>query len=575
MPSIKQQHIACMKTILLAVIVWIIPYSGIAQVFSNLDFEYGVYKAQPRKWSIEGEGKNYAAHLDSTRSKSGIKSLYATLRDAQVFVFLSIPGKLVAGKQIHIEGYLKSTSSDSLVTMLMLHDPTGGRPIASPPSPKNDDWTLISHHASFPQNFSSDRLLVALMAEGTGEFWFDNVRITIDGQNYGNGEADFREPTKKEIEALSETIIPIGSLAPDSENNDLIPIKKIVAKANIVALGENSHGSASIYKLKLRLIQYLVENEGFSIFALESPTVEADRINDYVLSGKGTKAQVLKDLVYPSWQTQEMVDIIEWMKSHNKNSPNKIQFRGFDMQNGSSALEAVADFAERHDSKLTMEVVELKNLYSDSSKDDQKWKLIVQRAEEVNKQLNLQSYSNIDPGYVDRIRHYMDIVVQGIPPAFKSEKSRSRDEYMAHNVNWILKHSGDKKLILSADNTHVTKASGKMGYFLKEMYGDKYLPFGFTYSKGTYSAYGPEKYYEVHPPFAGTYEYFLSKASYKNFFLDLKSANEIDLINKPAGFRSIGSRPQETTQFTEINLKNHFDVVVYIENSVHTESIIK
>jgi erythromycin esterase len=563
-----------MKTILLAVIVWVIPHRGIAQVFSNLDFEYGVYKSQPRKWSIEGEGENYAARLDSTQNKSGAKSLYVTLKNAQVFVFLAIPGKLVAGKQVQIEGHLKSASSDSIVTMLMFHDPAGGRPIASPPNPKSKDWTLVSHQASFPQSFSSDRLLVALMAEGTGQFWFDKVRITVDGQDYGNAEADFRDPTKNEIEALDKAIIPIRSLAADHKTTDLTPLKQIVAKASIVALGENSHGSASIYKLKLRMIQYLVESEGFSIFALESPTVEADRINDYILTGKGTKDQILKDLVFPSWQTHEMVEIIEWMKLHNQKSPNKIQFRGFDMQNGSSALEAVADFTKRHDSTFATEVFELEKLYSDSTKDDQKWKLAVQRAEGVNKHLNAQKYSNINPDYVERIRHYMDIFSQSISSDYKSEKTKNRDEYMAQNVNWILKHSGDK-IILSADNTHVTKASGKMGYFLKEMHSDKYLPFGFTYSKGTYSAYGPEQHYEVHPPFAGTYEYFFSKARYKNFLLDLRSINNIDLLNKPGGFRSIGSRPQETTQFTEIDLKSHFDVVVYIENSVHTERLIK
>lgn len=565
-----------MKTILLAITIWTIPHLGVAQVFSNLDFEYGVYKSQPRKWSIEGEGENYTAHLDSTQNKSGTKSLYVKLKNAQVFVFLSMPGKLIAGKQIQVEAYLKSASSDSLVTMLMFHDPTGGRPIASPPGQRSEDWTLISHQASFSQSFSSDRLLVALMAEGTGRFWFDNVRITINGQDYGNAEADFRDPTKNEIEALDKTIIPIKSLSSDGKANDLTPLKQIVSQASIVALGENSHGSASIYQLKLRMIQHLVESEGFSVFALESPTVEADRINDYVLSGKGTKDQVLKDLVYPSWQTKEMVEIIEWMKLHNQKNQYKIQFRGFDMQNGSSALEAVADFSKRHDSTLAAAVLELEKLYNDSSKDDQKWKLIVQRAEEVNKQLNAQSYSNIDPDYVDRIRHYMDIFSQSIPSEYKSEKPKSRDEYMARNVNWILKHSGDNnKIILSADNTHVTKASGKMGSFLKEIHSDKYLAFGFTYSRGTYSAYGPERYYEVHPPFAGTYEYFFSKSKSKNFLLDLRTTKNIDLLSKPAGFRSIGSRPQETTQFTEINLRNHFDVIAYIENSVHTESLIK
>lgn len=565
------------KNLLPVLILLAIPYLGIAQVFSNLDFEYGVYKAQPRKWAIEGEGENYSARLDSLNSKKGNKSLYVTVKNAQVFIFLSIPGKLIAGKDIQVEGYFKSSSSDSLQAMLMFHNPNGGRPIPSQPNnSKSKEWEIISHQASFPDNYSSDRLLIALMANGTGRFWFDNVKIKIGGQEYGNGHPDFREPTKNEIETLDKKIVPIKSLEPNSSNADLLPLKNIIGNSTIVALGENSHGSSSIYKLKLRMVKYMVESEGFSIFALESPTVEADKINEYVSFGKGTIEEVIKDLVYPSWQTQEMIDIIQWMKSYNQGAKKKIEFRGFDMQNGLSALKAVEGFAKRNDSTLTASLLELDKLYSEPTKDDQKWKLIVQKSDEISLYLTSKKYSGADLKYFERIKHYMNIFLQSLSPYYKSEKVKTRDEYMAQNINWLVKNSGDGvKMILSADNTHITKASGKMGYFLKDWYGDKYLAFGFTYSKGSYAAYGPEKHYEVHPSFVGTYEYYFSKSKFKNYFLDIKSITNIDILNQPAGFRSIGSRPQETTQFTEINLKNHFDVIAYIENSLHTDNLIK
>ena len=137
------------KNLLRVLILLAIPCLGIAQVFSNLDFEYGVYKAQPRKWAIEGEGENYSARLDSTNSKNGNKSLYATLKNAQIFIFFSIPGRLIAGKDVQVEGYLKSVSSDSLQAMLVFRNPSGGRPIASQPNnTKSKEWEIISHQAS-------------------------------------------------------------------------------------------------------------------------------------------------------------------------------------------------------------------------------------------------------------------------------------------------------------------------------------------------------------------------------------------------------------------------------------------
>lgn len=554
-----------------------LPYLGFAQVFSNLDFEYGAYKAQPRKWAIEGEGTDYFAQLDSLNSKHGNKSLCVTLKNSQVFIFQSVPGNLIAGKTIQVEGHIQTTNSDSLQVMWMFHNPGGGRPIASEPADStNNEWQIISHQASFPQDYSSDRLLVAVMANGTGKFWFDDVKIKIDGKEYGNGNPDFRDPTRKEIELLDKRAFLIESLEPNSATKDLIPLHDIVQNSTIVALGENSHGSSSIFKLKLKILIYLVEKEGFSIFALEAPVVEVDRINDYVLFGKGTIDQVIKDLVYPSWQTQEMIDIIKWMKSYNQAAVKKVEFRGFDMQNGLSALKAVEDFALKYDSTLSVNLLELDELYSEPIKEDRQWEMIAQKADEVSLYLASKNYSSVDANYLTRIKHYMNLFSQSLFSNYKSEKAKTRDEYMAQNVDWIVKNSGENiKIIVSADNTHITKAGGKMGYFLKNLYGGSYLAFGFTYNEGSYSAYGPEKHYEVHPSFVGTYESFFSKCRFKNYFLDIRNTSDIGILNQPAGFRSIGSRPQETTQFIEIDLKDHFDVIVYMENSLHTDNLVE
>ena len=76
------------KNILLAILgLSVISYKGVAQDFLNLDFEYGVYKSQPRKWAIEGDGEAYDARLDSTTAESGNKSLYITLKKGQSIPF--------------------------------------------------------------------------------------------------------------------------------------------------------------------------------------------------------------------------------------------------------------------------------------------------------------------------------------------------------------------------------------------------------------------------------------------------------------------------------------------------------
>jgi hypothetical protein len=78
--------------------------------------------------------------------------------------------------------------------------------------------------------------------------------------------------------------------------------------------------------------------------------------------------------------------------------------------------------------------------------------------------------------------------------------------------------------------------------------------------------------YEVHPPYLGTYEYFLSKSRFNNFIIDLRKS-DIDYLNKKAGFRVLGSRPQEASQFVEVNLKSLFDILIYLDKSEPTEQL--
>jgi erythromycin esterase len=234
--------------------------------------------------------------------------------------------------------------------------------------------------------------------------------------------------------------------------NDLAQLHDIVNKVSIVGLGENSHGSSTIYKIKLQIIKYLVENEGFSIFALESPVVEADRINDYVLDSDRTRQYIIDNLVYPSWQTQEMIDIIEWIRAYNKTAKQKVEFRGFDMQDEATALLAIKNFAIKNDSVLLSRFNKLMKVIESAKKDSQQWNQVFLKTEEIKKYLG----SNQSHTFLT-LNHYLDIVYQSLSLKHRKDKSKNRDEFMAQNITWLANNSKEsRKVIVSADNTHIT-----------------------------------------------------------------------------------------------------------------------
>jgi erythromycin esterase-like protein len=132
--------------------------------------------------------------------------------------------------------------------------------------------------------------------------------------------------------------------------DDLQPLKKVVGNARIVSLGEATHGTREFFQLKHRLVEFLASEMGFTIFSIEANMPEAYKLNDYVLNGNGDPAQLLRGLYFWTWDTEEVLDMIRWMREFNKSGKGRIEFTGFDMQTPDVAQQIVSDFVAKNDS---------------------------------------------------------------------------------------------------------------------------------------------------------------------------------------------------------------------------------
>jgi erythromycin esterase len=83
-----------------------------------------------------------------------------------------------------------------------------------------------------------------------------------------------------------------------------------------------------------RVLEYLVVRQGFTVFAIEANQPECRAINDYVLHGTGDATTALRGIYLWTWNTEEMLAMIEWMRAWNADPrhAHKVQFLGFDMQ---------------------------------------------------------------------------------------------------------------------------------------------------------------------------------------------------------------------------------------------------
>ena len=143
--------------------------------------------------------------------------------------------------------------------------------------------------------------------------------------------------------------IPIQTVEAGHGFDDLQPLAKVVGDARIVALGEATHGTREFFQLKHRLIEFLASQKGFTIFSIEANMPEAYRLNDFVLHGNGDPKQLIKGMYFWTWDTEEVLDMILWMREFNRSGKGRIEFTGFDMQTPNVAMEIVRSFVREHE----------------------------------------------------------------------------------------------------------------------------------------------------------------------------------------------------------------------------------
>lgn len=412
----------------------------------------------------------------------------------------------------------------------------------------------------------------------------------------------------------SETIAWIGKNAvsltttePTAALTDLAPFGTMVgAAAHVVALGEGTHGTREFQTQKHRLIRYLVESKGFTQFAIEGSAQDAERINQYVLTGNGDPAKLLSGLRFWTWNTQEMLDMIKWMRQWNTtvSASQRVQFHGFDFQEPSGQLDSVEKYIARVDT-ANIAFVRARYLCFDPYKSygaqfgapiaAYAARLATSRAacavgaREVyaliaNSAAVYKTRSTADDYEI--ALHNAQLVLQweSFATQFSSTNtlaaSSSRDSSMAENVQWLRGRAGaDAKFVLWAHNDHVIRSGNTMGKRLARAYGADYAAVAFAFGDGVLNAVLGGSVQAVRPePVPGYWiEATFRAAKPSNFLLDLRTiaagGSASAALANPVTMRSIGSTfltSLPSGGYRSYYLPLDFDMLVYINSAQET-----
>jgi len=303
---------------------------------------------------------------------------------------------------------------------------------------------------------------------------------------------------------LREHAVPLDTVEAGHGFADLARLGEAIGDARIVALGESTHGTRELFQLKHRLLEWLVADRGFTVFAIEATLPESFDLNDYVLTGRGDPARLLSGLHFWVWDTQEVLDLIRWMRHWNEDpSHPRVKFYGFDMQYAARALEGASRYVQRVAPEEQARLFDRLTLfrYELDARAFRLAPLETRKSLRASAQALLDRFDAAKAAWIGRsstdawevARQHARVLAQFMDNAIDGQNAGVRDAAMAENLQWIAEHE-HAKVVAWAHNDHVAHVDDgwqPMGEHLRRALGKAYVAVGLFFDHGGFVARDP------------------------------------------------------------------------------------
>ncbi|NSL86381.1 erythromycin esterase family protein [Chitinophaga sp. Mgbs1] len=347
----------------------------------------------------------------------------------------------------------------------------------------------------------------------------------------------------------------------DTAYADLAGFRKAVGNARIVMLGEQTHGEATTFEAKTRLIKFLYEKMGFEVLAFESGLYDCARIWENTRNGGNLADEVTGSLFFMYATSKQMMPLFQYIQAKVK-SPRPLTVAGFESQHsGRNAIRLLfpdfetflrKDHAAVLDSNWNLfKRIAVATFNSRAYRpEDAERALFFQKLEELKKLLAAKTtpddgHISSSPGFWYQVTTSIESQASRYWELVKGNELSVRDLQMAQNLIWLAdKAFPGKKIIVWAHNIHIAKNTGAllapltgtpipffesltpMGTTVKAHFGKDAYILGFSGAQGTYVDYNDNKIKTVPAPAAGSIESSLSATGHPYIFVDYKQAGK-------------------------------------------------
>ena len=522
---------------------------------------------QPMRWAgIDAEvvaGDLRLARQGSGSSAQAVYDLNASLAGRRLELASSVRGRETPQPRLRIG--LAVLGED-----LELHEAW---------SPEDADGEL-STSLTVPEDARNVQVLVEY--SGEGEAFLAPLRLSVDGRPAGAVAPGQTAPPRSDYEWVREHALALGAVEPGNPEEDLATLRPMIGDARFVLLGESTHGSREFFTLKHRLARWLMESEGFTVFAFEDHMAPARAVDRYLQTGIGRPEEAMRGL-FGFWRQQSVRDMLAALRNDIEARTIEMSFVGFDMQVPTGAFEDLGTFAAEHDPSLA-EIIEttvgdMRTAWAETRypqrtpEEYQRWISGARRLLEVVEERAPRYRESAGERPAEWAIYNARLLVQSAEVS-ASDDIRVRDRFMAENLSWLsARLPPESRIVVWAHNTHVRLDESAMGEHLRALHPGQVVSVGLFTQQGAYRAWDGSamREYPLFPGPIGSIEELLSSTGHRVAALDLRPAIDDDQkpLSQPLHHRNVGLFAADLG-FYRTEMTKGFDVVLFVESTTST-----
>lgn len=411
------------------------------------------------------------------------------------------------------------------------------------------------------------------------------------------------------LEKIKKVALPLNNDAYDY-------LLEEIGDAQIVLLGEATHGTHEFYSIRAEISKRLIKEKQFNVIAIEGDWPDAYQINRYIQQQAYANAYeaVAAFDRFPTWmwKNKPMVDLIEWLHNHNKKNTAKVHLYGMDLYSLYRSIDAVVAYLEKVDPKIAQEAKKRYSCFDQFNQDPQRYGYAIfsqleqscqEEAIAVLKKIEALEWQLIqekrttpeDAFYMIQNARVIKNSEEYYRSLFINEVNNwnLRDAHMMETVEEIITHhkklNEDPKVIIWAHNSHVGNAAAtqmstrdefNIGQLAKERYGNRAFNLGFTTYNGTVTAasnwHASVERKIVRDALHGSYEHLFHELNIPQFLLPL---NDKNIVPKNLLERAIGviyaPYSERMSHYFYASLAYQFDAVIHYDATTALEPLDK